>query len=110
MSRWKTYDIMDLFYIPQKPGCYCIYLDDYLVYIGQARDLRKRLFNAPRRFDFRRYTNTIETPWGNGKELFVKVSLSRKYGDWAMREIRLIHRLQPVGNCVGSVKRRRCYA
>ena len=109
MSRWITYDIMDFYKILPSPGCYCVYLDDCLVYIGQSRDLRKRLVSVPRRIEIARYSTTIITPWGKGRNLYVKISLPKKYGDWAMRELRLIHRLQPQGNCVGSVKRRRNY-
>jgi hypothetical protein len=82
MSAWKS---VELFAsrgeyvmpgsLPKVAACYAIYVDGRLVYIGQA-------------------------PWGSGSRIVVKYRQSRKYGDWAMVELRLIRRLSPSGNRV----------
>ncbi len=43
------------------------------------------------------------TPWGQFNRVVVKVKTSYRYGDWAMRELRLIRRLKPDYNrtCLG---------
>lgn len=90
----KPYDV------PQEPGVYAIYIDRVLVYIGQSTNLFQRLCSY--NINFARYSDSIETPWGNGFKVHCKYSLSSRYGDWLMREARLIRRLQPSGNKRGN--------
>lgn len=86
------------------PGAYVIFGDGVLVYIGQGGSVSKRI--SAHQIG-RGYGASLATPWGIFNSVIVKVRYGRKLGDWAMREIRLIHRLQPRGNCVGSTWRRR---
>jgi len=85
------------------PACYVIYLDGALSYIGQTCEMRKRLQTY-------RICNSdsdgIITPWGIYRSVIIKIRYGTKYGDWAMREARLIYRIQPPLNCVGSIKKR----
>lgn len=69
---------------PVEPGCYAVYFDGELVYVGSSRNLRtrvRRCFTSDR--------------------VYLKVKASRRMGDWLMREWRLIRRLQPRDNKVG---------
>jgi excinuclease UvrABC nuclease subunit len=95
----------DLF--PQRPGCYAIYCDGILSYIGQTTNLYKRIYSYNFRVGF---SPMIITPWGSFNHVLVKFRVPRVYGEWAMTELRLIRRLQPKFNCVGSVKKRRANA
>ena len=94
-SLWKTQDI---------PGVYVIYVDKRIVYVGQTLNIHKRLLSYKFRYS---YTGSIITPWGFCKKLKIKIQYSSKFGDWAMKELRLINRFQPIHNCVGSVKKRK---
>lgn len=94
--------------LPSVAACYALYLDGDLKYVGQTCDLRKRM--AGHELEVARYSANIETPWGYCKRLHLKYRTSRKYGDWAMVELRLIKRLQPEYNCVGSTRKRKVSA
>ena len=101
-SRWVCfYPDKDMF--PRLPACYVIYLDGALSYIGQASDLAVRMSSHGIRIT---YGNNYATKWGHFKSVVVKARFSSRLGDWAMREIRLINRIQPPLNCVGSSRKR----
>lgn len=102
MSRWSTYDCIPV--LPRAPGVYAIYLDGRLAYIGQTVDLRNRLAEHRLRDG---YAKNVHTEWGTFKTLVLKISLSRGYGDWAMRELRLIRRLRPWANRRGLGRKAR---
>jgi excinuclease UvrABC nuclease subunit len=87
---------------PDLACCYAFYFDGNLGYIGQTGSLKKRL----RSYRIHRIGDLIETPWGTFSSVLMKVRPSKKYGDWAMIELRLIKRLQPPFNCAGSVRPR----
>jgi excinuclease UvrABC nuclease subunit len=76
------------------PGVYVIYLDDRLAYIGQGKDLRRRLLTHNIASDAYGYI----TPWISCSDLKIKFKYSQKKGDWLMLEYRLINRLKPNGN------------
>lgn len=98
-SRWVTARAdEDLFNLPRVSACYVIYASGRLVYIGSTENLRSRVggyLKVPR------YSNEFVTPWGRHMRVVVKYRPSRRYGDWAMVELRLIRRLQPTGNTRG---------
>lgn len=100
--RWVKYNPLED-RIESGPGCYVFYLDGQLTYIGQSADVKKRIASYRLRYG---YNNCVLTPWGDAFTVHVKIRYSLRYGDWAMRELRLIKRLQPFGNCVGSVRRK----
>ena len=84
--------------LPRCAGAYAIYFDGRLVYIGQSCDIANRFSEHCFRYGYGRH---IVTPWGEVPEsttITVKVKRSRRLGDWAMWEIRLIARLRPVFN------------
>lgn len=82
--------------LPAAPACYAIYVNGTLEYVGATVDLRARIHKHG--IDFAHYKNVIETPWGRARTVLLKYRPSVKYGDWAMVELRLIHRLHPPEN------------
>lgn len=93
MSAWNTvrFNPMDAArgkwnIFPTSPACYVIYVNSRLVYVGQSMNIRKRMVGH-----YCRPTCV----WMKEKQIVMKYRLSRKYGDWAMVELRLIRRLQP---------------
>ena len=102
-SKWITFEPDD-WHIAPIPGCYVIYGDDEILYIGQAMDVKKRIKSHG---IYSRYTESFFTPWGQYGRVKIKIHYGVKYGDWAMRELRLIRRLQPKCNCVYSIKKRK---
>lgn len=85
---------------PAAPGCYVIYLDRQIIYIGQSENLWNRI----RKYEIRLVGDRYVTPWGIGDRVEMKYKLSSRYGDWLMREVRLIRRLQPRGNKRGNLQ------
>ena len=102
--------------IPDCPGCYAVYENGVLVYVGSSANLAARCrvyFTKSRmrgRFDYGDPALDFPqfvTPWGfrhHGNAVTVKVKVSRRLGDWLMREYRLIRRLQPRENRAGIVR------
>lgn len=97
-SRWVSFE-GGMLSVPRKPACYVVYLDGELSYIGQCSDLAKRLSAHGIRVG---YGGGTFTKWGQFRSVVIKARFGVRLGDWAMREIRLIHRLQPRFNCVGA--------
>lgn len=104
MGNWIKWQF-DTHYrpLPKSPACYVVYLNGNLSYIGQTSNLFKRFAQYNIRFGFGR---DIITPWGSVESVDIKYRPTRKYGDWAMIELRLIKKLQPSQNCAGSIKKR----
>jgi hypothetical protein len=97
-SRWfKAHPITDE--LPHEPAVYVIYVEGVASYVGQTVSLRLRF--REHKFMWG-YGPEVQTPWGMAKDVFIKASKSRKFGDWAMRELRLIRRLRPINNCIGN--------
>ena len=101
MSKWFEYTLMPRGFegcLPSKPCVYAVYLDGKMVYIGQTNRLSNRFSGGRFRYG---YARNLITPWGDVPDttvVSIKVRFSERYGDWAMWEIRLIHRLQPEFN------------
>jgi excinuclease UvrABC nuclease subunit len=91
--NWKTCAIEEL---PDTAGCYAIYCDGHLVYVGQSTNVRQRI--AAHRIGRARYSNWFTTTWGSFRSVVVKVRRSHRLGDWLMHEYRLIRRLNPTFN------------
>lgn len=80
-TDWKD----GLYRFPDKPAVYAIYDATKLVYIGSTASLQFRFSSH------KKLLGKLHFP-------HMKISFSRKYGDWVMRELRLIKRLQPESN------------
>lgn len=104
-SRWLTLSVDDLNESVERPACYAIYIDGELAYIGQTTNFRYRM-ESGHRMNWARYSNAVTTRWGIFREVKVKAHFGVRFGDWAMREVRLITRLKPRLNCVGSIRPR----
>ena len=94
-DRWVHVD-------PKRPVwagacCYVFLFDGMVIYVGSTGNFRLRL-SAHRSA----LLNDIDP-----ERLSIKIHRGHRYGDWLMREARLIRRLQPRLNCVGSVRPRR---
>jgi excinuclease UvrABC nuclease subunit len=95
--NWTTYTF-PMWTLPRCAGVYVLYIDNELVYVGQSVDICNRFSEHSIRYG---YAQNIITPWGDypsSARIQVKVKRSKRLGDWAMDEIRLIHRLQPRFN------------
>lgn len=106
-SRWKTVDLYggrrnpD---IPVGPGVYVFIRNGRAIYVGQSTNLRARL--AQYRGGQVYLGNPMDVPpvWRDhpiGDNSTLKISTSKRYGDWLMRELRLIRRLRPHYNLAG---------
>ncbi len=106
MSRWNRIEYSEeyacCFDVLDKPGVYTVYGDNRIIYIGQSSSIKKRFTSYQIRLILEEYPNKIysykRSPWGTFEDLFIKVSYSKKFGDWAMRELRLIKKLNPPFN------------
>lgn len=98
-SAW-TRKVWPFSRLPSKPAVYAIYFDGELKYIGQSSNLASRFSERARGIRYGLKQN-IHTPWGEFPDetsIAIKYHHGWKYGDWAMREIRLICKLKPDFN------------
>lgn len=103
MKNWTVYKDAWLPRFPHAPGVYVVFGDGQLLYVGSSTDLYKRIVHG-HCIGVRGYGGLITTPWGKFKNVCIKCRVSKRYGDWAMREVRLIHRLNPPFNKAGKRK------
>lgn len=100
-TNWTEYRLLahrETDKLPKCAGVYVIYLDGRPVYLGQSVNVANRIAGHRLRHSYARY---IITPWVDVPDttrITVKVKPSKRLGDWAMLEIRLIARLQPEYN------------
>jgi excinuclease UvrABC nuclease subunit len=80
---------------PRAGGVYAFFIDGALAYIGQSANLEARLRHYQARHD---YGDGFFSKWGSHKHLVIKIKIGRRFGEWAMREQRLIRRLSPPLN------------
>lgn len=99
-SRWFRVDPTALMAdkVQSRPGVYVVYLNEKVAYVGSTRNLRSRLGSYKMRLG---YGVSFLTPWGPCRHVSVKAAYSSRYGDWLMRELRLIRRLSPPNNKTG---------
>lgn len=98
MSRWQSFTRQTIGNVPDCPGVYVFVVNGVVVYVGQSMRMRERLYTHKIRAG---YSKNIILPWceiSSTCSLIIKCKPSRRMGDWAMWEIRLIHRLQPEHN------------
>jgi excinuclease UvrABC nuclease subunit len=82
--------------LPAVPACYVLALDGEVVYVGQTLNLQARFY--AHRIKHRK-DDSWRTAWGDlTGDLRLKVKFGQRYGDWCMREARLIDRLKPRFN------------
>ena len=94
-GQWFEFNFRSIIWVDEEPAVYVIFLDNNLAYIGSTNNLARRIKNHIQHVPDSIY---LETTWGRFKRVTVKASYYRKWGDWTMRELRLIRRLQPPKN------------
>ena len=97
-GTWESFDMGGPRRIPSRPGVYVAQINGMTIYVGQSIDLRARIATYRIRNGF---DGEIITPWGKfprTDSVVIKFKVSRRMGDWAMWEIRLIHKLKPKFN------------
>lgn len=102
---WTTYQF-PLRNLPTCAGVYVVFFDGIAVYVGQSRNVANRFYDHSLRYG---YAKNIHTPWcdlPSTTRVTVKVKRSRRYGDWAMDELRLIARIQPIYNSQHKARKR----
>lgn len=93
---WGKYDPSMPEEIPELPCCYVVYANGNPCYVGQTNNARRRI--QSHNFNLMQYSSHIETAWGVFKDVFIKCKFPKKYGLWAMIELRLIKKMQPKFN------------
>jgi hypothetical protein len=95
MSRWKRIRYPG----SRPPTIACVYVfygNGRPVYIGSTSNLFARLHgHRISRLSAHRWA----TPWGTFRTLWVKYRIAKRYGEWAMAELRLIRRVPTEANC-----------
>lgn len=86
LSRWKSATIDGINTVPQSSGVYVIYLDGLLRYVGESKNLRKRL------------NGHLKRALGVLAEASQLTFKYREIEEREQLEIRLIKRLKPVSN------------
>jgi len=79
----------------ERPGVYVVYEANRPVYVGSSLNVRHRIRSHKIRLA---YSRGHFGPWGYFRRMRIKVKYSCRMGDWAMTEVRLIHRLRPQFN------------
>lgn len=92
---WYELDLVFKANWPSSPGVYAVYLDGILSYIGSSNNIEARL----RGYNIRPgYAPGFFSFWGRHNDLKIKARVSKRDGEWLMREYRLIQRLTPPLN------------
>lgn len=85
-TRWIAFSRPFTESLPQVACCYCVFgADGQVLYIGQTLNLRNRFYKH-------RLSGLFQS------DVRIKIRCGEKYGNWAMREARLIRRLRPPLN------------
>lgn len=98
MSHWVTSDPFSTWKLPTCAAVYVISINGVAVYVGQSNSLRQRIQFHKFRYG---YGRNMILPWcdiHDTNHVTIKYKTTKVIGDWAMWEIRLIHRLQPRYN------------
>ena len=97
-QRWEPWQFAHTWELPTEGGCYAIYIQNELAYIGSTGNLRARITAYRFRISI---GGSVWTPWGGYPYEAVKVKIrrARYYGEWATLELRLLNRLRPHLNC-----------
>lgn len=88
-DRWVSVDISSPVWAG--PCCYTFSVGGVVVYVGSTINFRSRLYSHRSGLLARIGADTVS----------VKIHRGHRYGDWLMREARLIKRLRPANNVVG---------
>lgn len=91
--RWRRFNPRDSTTLPKGAGVYVVHLHGRAIYIGSSTTLSHR---------YRQHIHGLryseEKNWPAIMGLKGKYFSSKKFGDWAMIELRLVRRLRPDFN------------
>jgi excinuclease UvrABC nuclease subunit len=102
--NWIVQDALYWWALPAIPGVYVFSAGSRALYVGQTGNLRRRIKSYRLHVERRLSMGGVVTltPWGAFRDVVsLKVRVSSQWGDWLMREARLIRRLQPALNRAG---------
>ena len=104
-TKWVEFDPCDLL-LPDEPGCYVVLVGGKAIYVGSSTRVAQRIEAHGFRYG---YGSSILCPFGSFSvgDITLKVRFWEKWGDWAMRELRLINRLRPRFNTMGTGRKRK---
>lgn len=106
--HWRThYWAVTARDLKRLPGVYVAIGDGEVQYVGSSRNIRQRLTGRLPRLHYSESGRVTRTVWGDFDDFQLKVRYSKKYGDWLMRELRLIRRLRPIHNAMGEGAQRK---
>lgn len=92
MSRWSSirltqHDVVS--HVRQFSGVYVAYHGSTVVYIGSSYNLRARLMS---------HYKYAPGKWSQHPEVRIKFRYTKRFGEYAMAELRLINRIRPTRN------------
>ena len=94
-DNWITIPDADYRHFEEVGGCYVLYSQGKPFYVGQSCNVSKRM--TGHRIT-RSYDGSYYTPWGEKKDLWVKVKYHRRFGRWLECEARLIKKIKTKYN------------
>ena len=103
MSRWNNSEFRDND-AEELPGLYCIMKDKEVLYVGQSRNVQRRIAEhwETMQSDLSKTVLTLAFPWGSfivgDSVIHIKFRYEIKKGEALMAEFRIMHRLRPMGN------------
>lgn len=102
LKNWEAFYVdVRLQDFRREPATYVIFGDGVTQYVGSTKNLRARMSRRlPTVLQMGRshWDWKVRTEWGDFDTFEMKARYSTKYGDWLMRELRLIKRLKPACN------------
>jgi predicted GIY-YIG superfamily endonuclease len=99
MSQWSEFDPCSN-ELPDVPACYVLTVDGKYLYVGSTNHLYRRFLVHDIQLA---WGAGYLTPWGQCSSIRARYRVTNEYRDL---ESRLIRKLQPSLNCVGSVRAR----
>lgn len=90
VSRWVYFDTANKRWPPKLPGVYVIFFNGQVFYVGSSGT---SVFAR-----CRSHYKCLRWKDVDKSKLFIKWRGSDRFGDWAMRELRLIRKLRPLRN------------
>ncbi len=97
MSRWKEKNVYS-YGLPYEEGVYVFYGNGRPVYVGESVNLHKRATTHYKKISGDGYVLPYTTPWGTFSTMSIKYRLSKKLGESAMAERRLLKKLKGLAN------------
>ena len=105
MGRWLSYPRDHRRSIKSAPGCYAIFDELGLLYIGQSENVWSRLNHGHN--VFAQEDSDLRSRKFDVRISHIKVRYDKLFGERLMREARLIRKLRPSGNANLGIRKRK---